>query len=261
MVARKLEIPESYGREKGTGIIPKEEQGKDLALRRELARKRAEEKARARTLAKRQAMVERIASSAAQMLSAVDELNSAIEELGKSMEQIATGAEQASSAADESRAAVNQINASGQNIRKLVSEMVQKVSIAQDQAGVVRGSLQSLIENIQEAASRNQESAQLIRKLEDQSNRIEEIVKAVVMIADQTNLLALNAAIEAARAEEHGSGFAVVADEVRNLAETSENSARQIREVVGEIKEAVQKEEAESIKKQVEEVGGAIEIK
>jgi methyl-accepting chemotaxis protein len=47
--------------------------------------------------------------------------------------------------------------------------------------------------------------------------------------------LALNAAIEAARAGKHGKGFAVVAEEVRTLAETSERSAKQIQELVGQI--------------------------
>ena len=75
----------------------------------------------------------------------------------------------------------------------------------------------------------------MVVELEKQAATIGDIVKAVARIADQTNLLALNAAIEAARAGKHGKGFAVVADEVRTLAETSEKSAKQIQELVGQI--------------------------
>jgi methyl-accepting chemotaxis protein len=75
----------------------------------------------------------------------------------------------------------------------------------------------------------------MVNELERQASSIGDIIKAVVRIADQTNLLALNAAIEAARAGKHGKGFAVVADEVRTLAETSEKSAKQIQDLVGQI--------------------------
>ena len=75
-------------------------------------------------------------------------------------------------------------------------------------------------------------SAEVVKKLGENSQQIGQIVEAISAIAEQTNLLALNAAIEAARAGEHGKGFAVVAEEVRKLASESQTSAEQIREKI-----------------------------
>src|SRR3546814_20339641 len=61
---------------------------------------------------------------------------------------------------------------------------------------------------------------------------IDKMVQAIEDVSFRTNLLALNAAVEAARAGEKGAGFAVVADEVRQLAQLTNRSARDIRDVV-----------------------------
>ena len=83
--------------------------GDDLTQNRLTAKKMAEDKARARTMARAQAVAEKLSAATDQVSSAIAEASGAVEELEKTMHTIAAGAEQASAAAEESRAAINQI--------------------------------------------------------------------------------------------------------------------------------------------------------
>lgn len=234
---KKLAVPSSESIEKKVSHTTMTSE--DMERKRELARKHAQDKVKARTLAKQQQLAERIATATEQLASGIEEASSASEELGVTMQQIASGASEAASAAEESRAAINQVDKASVIADKNAKASLEKADAAKDLIENISMDIELMIKGIQDSADTNIESIKLVGELENQSKEIGDIVQAVVRIADQTNLLALNAAIEAARAGEHGKGFAVVADEVRNLAETSEKSARDIRELVNEIQKNV----------------------
>lgn len=75
--------------------------------------------------------------------------------------------------------------------------------------------------------------------LENELNRINQVLETILRINEQTNLLSLNAAIEAARAGEYGKTFAVVADRVRKLAGASEEAAEQISSITESLRDTV----------------------
>ena len=222
------------------------------------AREAEEQRKRARTLGKQQQAAERIAAATGQLSSGINEAASAAEELKRSSDQIATGAEEASGAAQESLAAFKQIEVS--ILRQLQNADLSqaKAEATQTLVGKTSADVATMVTNVAVAAQRQIASVDMVVQLEKQAASIGDIVKAVARIADQTNLLALNAAIEAARAGKHGKGFAVVADEVRTLAETSEKSAKQIQDLVGQIQQEV-KAIAEGISTSAKTVEGEVE--
>lgn len=100
--------------------------------------------------------------------------------------------------------------------------------------------------NTMDAVNRKaQEAIDLIYEQTNTTNESAVKIKAattlITSIAEQTNLLSLNASIEAARAGEQGRGFAVVAGQIQKLAEESNESAKQIEEIIAHLIEDSEK--------------------
>jgi len=93
-----------------------------------------------------------------------------------------------------------------------------------------------------------------MKRINESSRKIAEIISVIDGIAFQTNILALNAAVEAARAGEQGRGFAVVAAEVRSLAQRSAAAAKDIKTLIGTSVERVEQGTA-----LVDQAGGTID--
>ncbi|MFP3492812.1 methyl-accepting chemotaxis protein [Pseudomonas sp. SIMBA_059] len=165
-------------------------------------------------------------------------VNGMSEQLSQGCHEVADSSQQQSSAASTMAAAASEMTASIEEItrhsERALSMANQAQSLAKDGGQVIH----QVVTDMDGIARSAQQSAQVIRTLDKESEAIYSIIQVIKGIADQTNLLALNAAIEAARAGEQGRGFAVVADEVRSLAGRTSASTQEIASMVGRIQQS-----------------------
>jgi methyl-accepting chemotaxis protein len=198
-------------------------------------------------------------------------LNRMLDELGATISAVQREADEVAAFAEELAASAEQLHATSESVtdtaRELAGGLGDQRALAEtsrsesakaaDQAETLRTRaelMQTDATRLADAAARGRDrverASQTLRGIADEvratgatvsslagmSERIGAFAQTIGRIARQTHLLALNAAIEAARAEERGEGFAVVADEVRALAGEAARSAREVAELVGDLR-------------------------
>ena len=163
------------------------------------------------------------------------QLDSGAARLATSMNDVRHGMLGQQSETDQAATAINQMSATVHHIAQHAGATRDLSQTADTLAGSGKEVVNRVQDSIAGLSSGVQQTAEMIRQLAEDSQKINGVVNVIHSIAEQTNLLALNAAIEAARAGDLGRGFAVVADEVRSLAKRVQASTDEITGMVADL--------------------------
>ena len=173
-------------------------------------------------------------------LSQISENESAsAEELAATSEQLVESSNVLSSKTDESMANLSELS----EWERVVADNVEKVETTS------KDLLDKSMENVRllndlhainsEVSESMKTTTDIAQKLSDAVEEIGVTLNLISDISSSTNLLALNASIEAARAGDAGRGFAVVATEVGNLANSTQESLKEVKTVIERVQNNV----------------------
>jgi methyl-accepting chemotaxis protein len=180
-----------------------------------------------------------VRSLANQIGSAVRHVQSSSAELQAAANQQVSGAKEQATAMSEITTTINELLATSRQI----AESAQRVArISGETAGAARHGDETMQRTYESVGTIRRQVDVIVEHMIDlgkKSQQIGGILEIINELSEQTNILAINATIEAAGAGEVGRRFAVVADEIRKLADRVGGSTKEIRELVDEIRAAV----------------------
>jgi methyl-accepting chemotaxis protein len=178
-----------------------------------------------------------LTESAREISSTALEINASTEEVSQAIEQISRGAVSQAELVEKGSRTIREMAVSIELVAARARETAKtarETSITAQHGGSLAN---DSLERMKEFFEKQEQIGSQFDTFNNKLQKIGKVADCIGDIARQTNLLALNASIEAARAGEYGKGFAVVAEEVRKLADGSSQSAADISDMIGSLRE------------------------
>jgi len=144
---------------------------------------------------------------------------------------------------DSVATAMTQMASASSEVANLAHQTADTAHEAADHIDRTQQALNSTKDKVGLLSQSVEEASSQMHQVVERSRAIDGILVTIREIAGRTNLLALNAAIEAARAGEQGRGFAVVAEEVRHLAMRTQESTKDVDDLIKGLQGDVQRAE------------------
>ncbi|QLG27047.1 methyl-accepting chemotaxis protein [Halorarum halophilum] len=169
-----------------------------------------------------------VADSSTDARDGTAEVERASREVAESTEEISAGAAEQSDHLAEVSGEMATLSAAVEEVAATADEVAEQSETAAQTGERGVALADEAVAEMAAIEDASEETAEVVRGLEEEVQEIGEIVELIDGIAEQTNTLALNASIEAARAGAEGDGFAVVADEVKSLATDTREATKRI---------------------------------
>ncbi|WP_028537459.1 methyl-accepting chemotaxis protein [Paenibacillus sp. J14] len=179
-----------------------------------------------------QSSSERVTLSSEELNRIIEQANGQVHEINEGIKHLLSVFTQNAESMKQTAVAISEITNHSQTTAELTSRIAEQAQSVMRSAEGGKRSVESIVEAINELAANTKHVNSEVLGLEEQSQKITEVISIIKQISEQTHLLALNAAIEAARAGEEGRGFAVVAGQIRKLAEDTNHSLQEISSLV-----------------------------
>ncbi|TCS66830.1 methyl-accepting chemotaxis protein [Effusibacillus lacus] len=119
--------------------------------------------------------------------------------------------------------------------QELLNQLTGTINNINGELQEIAAAVEEVTAGAQQIADASQQTHRTTTESMEKIKKVESVLRSIKQIATQSNMIGLNASIEAARVGEAGRGFAVVANEIRKLAASSEESVKDINEVLQEI--------------------------